>query len=159
MHAPCQPVANVEYAYASGDGDRQSAMTALGGNKAHTSDEAFQSFSYVNSGLALAARFTNLQFVRLGTRFTPYDHKECLGRIDMGFNHYFLFKACSDGPIDDFRANRDASTIGQETDVFLEWKILSDLALTVNYGHFWPGAAYSSPHQRNFLFGGLTISF
>jgi len=159
IHAPCKPQAQIEYAYASGDKDRRSAMTALGGNRAGTSDEAFQGFSYVNSGLALMSRFSNLQFVRLGSRFTPYDKKEGLGRIDVGFNHYFQFKASPDGPIDDFRANRDASSIGQETDVFLEWKILSDLALTVHYGHFWPGAAYEERHGRNFLFTALTISF
>jgi len=101
---PLRPVFSGEYGYASGDGDRQRATTAFMGNTQGTDDDAFQGFGYVNSGLALGARFTNLQFVRVGAQVTPYDRKEAAGRVDVGLDYYWLFKADPDGPISDFRA-------------------------------------------------------
>jgi len=156
---PLKPVGMLEYAYASGDGDRRSATTAVNGNTPGTNDTAFQGFGYVNSGLALAARFTNLQFVRLGGRLTPYENKVRLGRIDVGLDYYFLWKTDRHGPISDFRADRTSPDIGQEVDVFLEWRIFSDLAWTIRYARFFPGRAYSDDEPRDYLYTGLNFSF
>ncbi|HUU10240.1 MAG TPA: alginate export family protein [Phycisphaerae bacterium] len=156
---PLRPVLTGEYGYASGDGDRQRATTAFLGNTAGTADQAFQGFGYVNSGLALGARFTNLQFLRMGGRFTPYEKKTAAGRIDVGADYYFLFKADKDGPISDFRAADTSADVGQEIDVFVEWRILSDLSWTFRYGRFYPGQAYLDRKPRDFLFTGFSISF
>ncbi len=157
--APAQPVVSVEYAYASGDSDRQSATTAILGNRVGTDDKAFQGFGYVNSGLALGARFTNLQFVRLGGRFTPYDRKTECGRIDLGANFYFLWKAKEAGPISDPTAINNSADLGHELDLFAEWRIFSDLAWSIHYGRFWPGDAYGERQPRDFFFSALTFSF
>jgi hypothetical protein len=156
---PMKPVASLEYGYASGDGDRGRATTAALGNTAGTDDHAFQGFGYVNSGLALAARFTNLQFVRMGGRLTPVDKKTRCGRVDVGADYYFLFKADKDGPISDFRANDTSADVGQEIDLYVEWRITSDLSWTLRYARFFPGQAYSDRDPRDFLFTGLNISF
>lgn len=154
-----KPVVSMEYGYASGDGDRASATTTILGNTPGTNDNQFQGFGYVNSGLALGARFSNLQFLRLGTRMTPYDNKAGWGRIDVGGDYYFLFKADKDGPISDFRANKTSGDVGQEIDIYLEWRILSDLAWSIRYGHFFPGQAYANRDGRDFLFTGFNFSF
>ena len=156
---PLKPVATFEYGYASGDGDRTSATTAIGGNRLGTVDTEFQGFGYVNSGLALAARFSNIQFVRLSGRATPYDNKACGGRIDVGLDYYFLWKADREGPISDTQANRASAELGEEVDLYVEWRILSDLSLTIRYGHFFRGAAYSFKDGQDFLFTGLNFSF
>jgi hypothetical protein len=154
-----KPVVTGEYGYASGDGDRRRATTALLGNTAGTEDDAFQGFGYVNSGLALGARFTNLQFVRLGGQLTPYENKTGAGRIDVGLDYYWLFKADPDGPISDFRAVDTSGDVGQEVDIFLEWRIFSDLSWTIRYGRFFPGGAYADRQPRDFLFTGFNFSF
>jgi hypothetical protein len=156
---PMKPVLTGEYGYASGDGDRGTAVSALGGNRLGTVDTQFQGFGYVNSGLALGARFANLQFVRLAGKMTPYEKKTGAGRIDVGLDYYFLFKTDRQGPMSDFRANRASAEIGNEVDLFLEWRIFSDLSWTLRYGRFFPGAAYTDRDPRDFLFTGLNFSF
>jgi hypothetical protein len=159
MDHALRPVFTGEYGYASGDGDRQRATTAFLGNTMGSDDNAFQGFGYVNSGLALGARFTNLQFVRLGGRFTPYEKKMGAGRIDLGADYYFLFKTDKDGPISDFRAMDTSGDVGQEIDVFVEWRILSDLSWSLHYGRFFPGQAYLDRKPRDFLYTAFNISF
>jgi len=159
MDHPLRPVFTGEYGYASGDGDRGRATTAFLGNTMWTKDNAFQGFGYVNSGLALGARFTNLQFARLGGRFTPYEKKMEAGRIDVGADYYFLFKTDKDGPISDFRARDTSGDVGQEIDVFVEWRILSDLSWSLYYGRFFPGQAYFDRKPRDFLYTAFSISF
>jgi len=155
-----KPVLALEYGYASGDSDRQLATMAYLGNKRGTADQQFQGFGYINTGLALGARFSNLQFLRMGGRVRPYDKKTGYGRLDIGANYYFLFKADADGPISDTRAIGHSADIGQEVDLFLEWRILSDLSWTVHYGRFFPGNAYPGHEPaRNFLYTGLNFSF
>jgi len=156
---PMKPVLTFQYAYASGDGDRQTAVSAMTGNALGSPDTQFQGFGYVNSGLALGARFANLQFVRLAGRVTPYDKKSAAGRIDVGLDYYFLFKADHEGPISDFRANRRSAAVGNEVDIFMEWRILSDLSWTIRYGRFFPGPAFTDRGPRDFLFTGLNFSF
>jgi len=156
---PCNPVLSGEYGYASGDGDRQRATTAFLGNTPGTDDNAFQGFGFVNSGLALGARFTNLQFVRVGGQVTAYEDKKKAGRIDVGMDYYWLFKTDKDGPISDFRATDTSGDVGQEVDVFLEWRIFSDLSWSIRYGRFFPGQAYADRQPRDYLYTGLNISF
>ncbi len=156
---PMDPEIALEYAYASGDDDRGTATTALFGNTAGTPDEAFLGFGYVNSGLALGARFTNLQFVRLGGRLTVYENKVKCGRLDLGGNYYWLWKADSRGPISDAMAVKTSADIGQEIDVFCEWQLFSDVALSLHYGRFHPGQAYLDRQPRDFVYGAITFSF
>ena len=156
---PGKPQFSLEYAHASGDKDRLSATTAVLGNRLGTNDRQFQGFGYLNSGLALGARFSNLQFVRAGARFTPYEDKARLGRLDFGVNYYHIWKAENDGPISDPLAVDDAWEIGQEVDVFAEWRVLSDLSWSVHWGRLFPGGAYASQKPRDFVFTALTFSF
>ena len=157
---PMRPVLSMEYAYASGDGDRGSATTAINGNRKGTSDREFQGFGYVNSGLALAAQFSNIQFVRLGGRMTPLENKIRFGRIDIGADYYFLMKAAEGGPISDTRATKSATFLGQEVDLYVEWRILSDVSWVLRYGHFIPGNAYPiDSFSRDFLFTGFNFMF
>jgi hypothetical protein len=44
-------------------------------------------------------------------------------------------------------------------DTFANWRITSDLALTVRYGVFFPGSTFSDQTTRTFLLTGVTYSF
>jgi hypothetical protein len=79
--------------------------------------------------------------------------------VDVGLNYYFLFKARPGAPISDPSAIVDSNDLGQESDVFCEWRILSDVSLSVHYGRFYPGDAYLESKPRDFFFTALTISF
>ena len=155
----CKPVLAAEYGLATGDQNRRSATSAILGNRRGTPDREFQGFGYVNSGLAMASQFSNLQFVRLGGRLTPYEKKRGLGRLDVGADYYCQFKAAAEGAVSDTRANRDSAFLGQEVDLFVEWRIFSDLAVTFRYARFFPGRAYSDRDPRDFFFTGLNFSF
>ncbi len=156
---PMEPQTSLEYGLASGDSDRIRATTAAQGNQPGTRDEAFQAFGFVNSGLSLGARFTNLQFVRLGGRITPYEDRTAAGRLDLGFNAFYVWKHRREGPISDTLAVDDSREIGHEVDVFAEWQVLSDVAVSLHYGRFWPGGSYEDDKPRDFFFGALTVSF
>ena len=159
VQRPCKPVLSMEYGYASGDGDRRNATSSILGNRAGTPDRQFQGFGFVNSGLALASRFSNVQFLRMGGRLTPYDRKTGLGRVDVGADCYFQFKANREGAMSDTRANRDSCSLGQEVDLFVEWRIFSDLAVSLRYARFFPGRAYGDRDPRDFLYTALNFSF
>ena len=62
------------------------------------------------------------------------------------------------GPIDEPTSHN--AYLGTEGDLYFNWQITSDVALTVRYGVFFPGSAItqtSSP--RIFLFSGVTYAF
>jgi len=47
-----------------------------------------------------------------------------------------------------------------EPDIYLNWQITSDLALSVRYGAFFPGDAIENDGKvRQFLYTGVTIAF
>jgi hypothetical protein len=62
-------------------------------------------------------------------------------------------------PISDPRSFNNSADIGTEVDVFLRWRIFSDLGISINYGVFMPGKAYDERSNRNFVSAGLTFSF
>ena len=49
---------------------------------------------------------------------------------------------------------------GHEIDVYMNWRIASDLFWTIRYGVFFPGGAFTTTKSsRHFLFTGVTWSF
>ena len=62
-------------------------------------------------------------------------------------------------PISDPRSSNDNSAVGTEVDLLLRWRIYSDLGISLNYGVFMPGQAYTDTTNRAYLSVGLTYSF
>ena len=52
-----------------------------------------------------------------------------------------------------------AGYLGWEMDYFANWRVTSDLAWTIRYGAFQPGAAFENDTCRQFLYSGVTFSF
>lgn len=155
---PSDPIISLQYAVATGDDDRLSANSSLFGNTAGN-DNAFQGFGYINTGYSFAPAFTNLQFLRLGGRFKPMPESECFKQLEIGTDFYWFWKQQKNGPISDFRANRPAHELGTEVDLYLNWRIFSDLAVTLRYGRFWTGDAFANSEKRDFVYAGFIYSF
>lgn len=154
------PMIMVEYMFGSGDPDRTlSATSTLGGNRAGTRDKAFNAFGYRNTGYAFTPRISNLNIYSVGAAFHPLEHLECFRRIELGTTALFYQKAVESGPISDTTATRNAPWVGWEWDVYLNWRLTSDLSWTIRYGFFRPGDAFVDDSCRQFVSTAVTLSF
>jgi hypothetical protein len=156
---PLEPLLLLQYMYGSGDPDRRSVSDALAGNQAGTDDTGFLSFGFVQTGYSLFPRVSNIHILRVGGTIRPLEDMELFHKFQVGVFGYFYRKAESACPISDSLAELNSSDIGEEVDFTLRWRIFSDVGFSVNYGCFFPGAAYQDQKARNFIYAGLTYSF
>lgn len=155
-----QPTFSAEYAFGTGDPDRTGRVTAAtgGGNEEGSADRNFLPFGYIDTGLSLAPRISNLRMARFGFEFTPSEYVG--GRnLTMGVNYFLFRKDAKKGAISDTRADRQIRNIGKEFDVNIAWKILSDLSASVNYGRFYPGNAYSDKDAKDYVTASIMFQF
>lgn len=155
-----KPKVSVEYLFGSGDSDRRlSANSTVGGNRAGTVDHAFNAFGFRDTGLSFAPSISNLHIYSLGASFYPLESRKRFKKMEVGTRAFFYHKATAGGPISDTMATKDSRYVGWEWDVYCDWRITSDLTLTVRYGSFWPGAAFEDRTCRQCLYTALTYSF
>lgn len=152
------PRLGFEFALGTGDNDRLSPTNTVSGNQPGTDDENFIPFGYINTGYALAPRLSNLAFLRLGGSLRPFEGHKCLERLEVGSNFFWFWKDQAQAGISDFRADLPDDDIGTELDIFLHWQLLSDLALRMRFGTFYPGDAYSHDGDRSFFTTSITYS-
>jgi hypothetical protein len=150
---------SLDYMYGSGDADRNSVTDAALGNAPGTDDEGFLAFGFVQTGFALFPRVSNLHIVRLGGSVRPLAGEDLFRAFEVGAYLYGYRKDEKSAPISDPRATEDDADIGLELDLFLRWRIASDVGVSVNFGSFMPGDAYLDDDTRNFFSAGLTYSF
>ena len=148
-----------EVLLASGDDDRVTHTTnTFGGNSPGTTDEAFNAFGLIDTGLSFAPNTSNLFMIRLGASTYPFRGSSFFRRLQVGTNVYIFNKLDSGAPIDE--TTTSDAYLGFETDFFANWQVTSDLALSLRYGVFFPGDAMPSGlDARHFLFTGVTMSF
>jgi hypothetical protein len=152
-----------EYLLASGDKDRSVPTSTIGGNRKGTKDRGFIPFGFVQTGYTLFPIFSNLRIYKFGVLGNPLKEPfgETFENFNLGLVYYIYRKDQRKAGITDPRADRDRKDIGQEVDLFIRWRILSDLGLSLNYGRFTPGDAYSPANddKRDFLSLSMTYSF
>jgi len=154
------PKISFEYLWGSGDPDRRlSSTSTIGGNLIDTRDEAFNAFGFRDTGLALAPEVSNLHIIELGLSAFPLENLELFKKMEVGTKVYFYAKDKSKGAISEPTGNQRSSWVGWEWDLFCNWRISSDVSLTVRYGAFQPGSAFADRGCRQFLYTGLTYSF
>jgi hypothetical protein len=159
---PTQPMITAEYIWASGDSDRRlSSTSTLGGNQAGTNDYAFNAFGFRDTGIAFAPEISNIHIYTVGASCFPLQQHKLFRKMEVGTKIFFYNKSVSGGPISDTTATANSSWLGWEWDVYCNWRITSDLAWTLRYGAFMPGAAYESDSDscRQFLYSGIMFSF
>mgnify|MGYP005840485741 CR=1 FL=1 len=148
-----------EYMFASGDGDRRGSPTnAIGGNT-RGRDTSFVGFGYRDTGMSFAPLLSNIHIWRLGASFIPFDGTDFLDKLELGTDWYLYWKQHRQGAVSDATADEQSGYLGWEMDYFANWRLTSDLSLTLRYGLFFPGSAFSDEEYRSFFLTGVTWSF
>jgi len=143
---------------ASGDDDRFVSTDTVGGNAPGTDDTGFNAFGFVNTGLAFAPTVSNVAIARAGVSLFPFRDAEQFRRLQIGGDVFFISKLDSDAPIDE--PTSSSAYLGTETDIFINYRITSDLAVSARYGAFFPGTGIQGQTDvRHFIFAGVTLSF
>ena len=162
VDCPTKPRVGFEYLYASGDSDRTSSpISTDGGNLAGTSDGGFGGFGFRDLGIAASPEISNIHVYVLSASCQPLEHIELFEKMEVGTKLFYYSRAKGSGPISDTTTRTNANATGFEMDFFCNWRVTSDLAWTVRYGSFFPGAAYDGGDKspRQFLYSGLVFSF
>lgn len=154
------PALYLNYAFASGDSDRISAVDVAGNSQGD--DTGFVSFGTFSGGNALNPELSNLHIVRAGWSMKPLDFVEAfwLKRMSVITRYSYYHKYKEKAPISDPSATKAKGTVGHGLDVNLRWKIFSDLGFFAGYALFVPDEAYpQSAGNRTLFFSGLNIQF
>ncbi len=158
---PTKPRVLLEFAHASGDDDRFSPQNTLFGNRPGTKDENFLGFGFLNTGVSFAPLLANLEFVRVAGAFKPFGGCDelCRSDLEIGSSFFAYWRPDENAGVSDIRADIPGNHfLGTELDVFLNWRISSDLYLLFNYGVFFPEAdSFSVERSRQFV--GMTLTW
>ena len=131
----------------------------MNGNLPGTTDEGFLGFGYPYTGFSLAPLMSNLEFVRLGAAFRPFENccRDCFcdrfRHWEIGANFYAYWRPEANGGISDVRADLFGEHfLGNELDISLNARMSSDLFLLLNYGIFSPSdESFSDDSTRQFI--------
>lgn len=143
---------------ATGDSDRLQTSNTIGGNLPGSKDRAFNSFGLLNTGLAFGPSVSNLWSMRIGASTFPFPDVAAVRRLQVGADFFVFQKLNANAPIDE--TTNSSPFLGVEPDVYLNWQITSDVALSVRYGAFFPGDSIENDGKiRQFLYTGVTFAF
>ncbi|PKK90806.1 MAG: hypothetical protein CVV64_07970 [Candidatus Wallbacteria bacterium HGW-Wallbacteria-1] len=142
--ARTHPVFSLEWAFGSGDGDRNNVLTTANGNLAGTKDRNFLYFGSYDGGSALAPRLSNMSILRLGFSFKPFEKYWRFKDFTFSAIYSDYTRLRENGAISDLEATiPGVSDIGKEIDLYVKWRIFSDLSLNMNFAKFDPGDAFA----------------
>lgn len=160
VQLPTQPTLYGEYAFGSGDPDRINVTDTLNGNRLGR-DTNFLYFGYLPTGYSLSPRLSNLRMFKIGAALKPLESVALFRELTVSADAYWYLKDEPGGGISDLEATQRDRNLGYELDLTLSWAILSDLSLTVEYGHFEPGDAYPDATNRHadYISVGVTTTF
>ena len=144
---------------ATGDDDRVDAGDTFGGNLPGTDDNSFNSFGFLNTGLALGPDPANLLSLRFGASTKPLLATDLFDDLRFGIDAFLFHKLDDDAPLN-VGTTRN-SYVGSEIDLALDWRITSDVTATLRYALFFPGEAMPDQEDdiRQFFFAGVTYAF
>lgn len=148
----------LEAVLASGDRDRGHSSNTFAGNTAGTADTGFNAFGLINTGMAFAPSVSNLALLRVGASTFPLQNTDWFKRLQVGIDLIIYNKLMGDAPIDE--PTDSNHFLGVEPDLYANWQVTSDFALTMRYGIFFPGSGIQfNDHPRNFFYTGVTLAF
>jgi hypothetical protein len=150
---------DLEIAGGSGDDDRLDSSDTFGGNESGTTDRAFNSLGYINTGLALAPDLSNLFLIRLGGSTSPRQIGTHSDWLRLGVSGFLFFKNDKEAPLN--VRTTDDTFVGGELDFAVDWRLTSDLSASFRYGLFLPGDAIPGCQDdpRHFVYAGVTYAF
>lgn len=149
----------VEMVAGSGDDDRFDSADTFGGNATGTTDESFNGWGYVNTGLALAPDIANLLALRATASMNPFPTTDLLEGLRLNISGFLFNKVDADAPVN--VTTVDERFIGGEINGGFDWRLMSDVSWVVRYGIFLPGEAMPEGQDdpRHFFFTGITYAF
>jgi hypothetical protein len=153
------PVITMRYLFGSGDKDRASATSTVGGNTAGTKDNNFLYFGYAQTGYVLDPKLSNLQVYNLAASIKPTKDKSLFEDTEIGISFYTYQKDKKQGAISDLAATLVKEDIGKEADIFANWKVLSDLIISLRGGVFTPGSAYPATADSKTTFYNINFTY
>ena len=153
------PVITLRYLFGSGDKDRASATSTVGGNTAGTKDTNFLYFGYAMAGYVLEPKLSNLQVYNIAASVKPVKDKSMFEDTELGISFYTFQKDKKEGAISDLTATQTKKDIGKEFDLFYNWKVLSDLIISLRSGVFTPGSAYPSTADNKTTFYNINFTY
>jgi len=91
----------------------------------------------------------------------PLEKYDFFKNITLGVDYYRFYKVENAGGISDTDATVGDNDIGSEIDLNLSWQVLSDVNLTFEYGHFYPGDAFpnATNDSEEYFSADMTITF
>jgi len=136
---------NFRFIFASGDDDYKSATE---GNTSGNATQ-FAPLTGTSFGTVFSPKLSNLMVAELGGSVKPFEKE----RIQAGMKLLAFFRPSS-GPLDvsGLKAGEKAPWLGFETDFFGNYRIKSDLGLSLNTGLFFPGVSPSGAFEKNTSF-------
>jgi hypothetical protein len=151
---------DLECIVGSGDGDRLDSADTFGGNLTGTTDTAYNSLGFAQTGLALTPDPSNLITTRLGTATSPFVGRgDALDRLRLLVDGYAFVKLDPSAPISVPTDHHRYA--GTELDLGVDWALVSDVTLNLRAGLFLPGSAMPTGENglRKFLYGSVTYVF
>ena len=158
--AMLRPVLFAQYAYGSGDPDKNNQSSPTGNT--NSDDKGFMYFGSYSGGYALRPYLSNIHIYRIGAAISPLNsvNNIMLKRINLSATYSNYQKVVADAGINAGEATEPNKAIGHGFDAALTWQVFSDLSLFANYALFVPGSAYPSGTQnRTFIMAGINLSF
>jgi hypothetical protein len=146
-------------AMGTGDGNRIVSNGTIGGDALHSTDRAFNSLGYINTGLALAPQIANLRMLRIGgstaINIDPQRPNTLRGGVDVFFLQKNNKEYVSSVPTTNKR------NLGWEMDWKLDWQLMSDVTFNFRYGVFFPGDGLPEGIDdiRHFVYGAVSYAF
>lgn len=159
------PLVQAEYAYGSGDPNRNNVTDTFGGKQNGTSDGNFLYFGRIDTGLALSPRLSNLHMGRVGYQQRIRLNGRGNNATDplVGFKFTEYYKDHDGGAISDTLANfrNGKKHVGRAGDIYVAWRVWNDTVLNLQYGHFAPGTAYpaGTRSETDRFLASTTLSF
>ena len=146
-------------AMGTGDPDRLLASGTIGGDAPFSTDRAFNSLGYINTGLALAPQIANLSMLRVGASTALNFDPQRPNSLRAGVDVFYFQKTNKD------HANTIPTTanrqLGWEMDWKLDWQVMSDVTFNFRYGVFFPGDGIPDGVDdiRHFVYGAISYAF
>jgi hypothetical protein len=161
INAKLRPVLLLQYAYGSGDSDKDNPSSTTGNT--NSDDKGFMYFGNYSGGFALRPYLSNIHIYRAGVAISPLIESNAaiwLKRMNIAVTYSNYQKDISNGTINSGEAPEPNKAIGHGFDLGLTWQIFSDMSFFGNVGLFMPGPAYASGEKnRTFVMAGLNLSF
>ena len=161
-----KPRLSLDYYLASGDEHRLRVHDTEYGNRPGSTDRGFVGFGFVDTGFNYAPPFSNLRFLRADACFRPLPDVAPVKDLALGATYFVYHKHEKTGGLSTVDPTTKAGSmdepgrfLGTEIDTYLNWRVLSDVTLSLRYALFMPGEVFSDRSARHFLFGTITYSF